>query len=363
MNITFLIGNGFDLGLGLETQYKQFYKEYTRTKSESGNILKFKTEIAQNIEQWSDFEVALGKHCNGKQKEEVLSQFENFVEAFIKYLTIQEARIVDINQEEIAETFLKAMKTFYNVRTADKEAIETLFANNAHTQHKYKFISFNYTKCVDLFVASYSKIVKEKQLSHTYQGTTKVSSVDKNVIHVHGYTQENMIMGVNDISQIDNEEFRKDEEIVEEIVKPRANINAKMNYDVMATNAIKESQLICIYGMSIGETDKKWWELIINWLHESANRRLLILKHDRDVEKGVLHKYSRAERDLVKKFLAFSTLNDGAKQILKKRIHVEFNHDVFSLKLVKDEPQKTIKKEETITITKKRTYKEKRVTA
>ena len=30
MNITFLLGNGFDIGLGMPTRYEDFYKEYCK---------------------------------------------------------------------------------------------------------------------------------------------------------------------------------------------------------------------------------------------------------------------------------------------------------------------------------------------
>lgn len=46
MQITFLIGNGFDIGLGLKTRYTEFYKEYIRlAPNDSENIIKFKQEL------------------------------------------------------------------------------------------------------------------------------------------------------------------------------------------------------------------------------------------------------------------------------------------------------------------------------
>ena len=39
MNITFLMGNGFDVGLGLKTQYKDFY-EYFIEKAPEDNMIK-----------------------------------------------------------------------------------------------------------------------------------------------------------------------------------------------------------------------------------------------------------------------------------------------------------------------------------
>ena len=60
--ITFLIGNGFDLGLGLKTRFKDFYTQYLEYNSTNKNILEFKGEIARDIESWSDFEYQLGQY-------------------------------------------------------------------------------------------------------------------------------------------------------------------------------------------------------------------------------------------------------------------------------------------------------------
>ena len=62
MNILFLIGNGFDLNLGMKTNYNDFYKYYASKQSSSDLIQKLKKEIDGNIENWSDLELALGKY-------------------------------------------------------------------------------------------------------------------------------------------------------------------------------------------------------------------------------------------------------------------------------------------------------------
>ena len=70
MNITFLIGNGFDLGIGLNTGYENFYDEYSKIQAtDNTNILSFKTMLdnrnmleESKIIDWSDFEKAFGQH-------------------------------------------------------------------------------------------------------------------------------------------------------------------------------------------------------------------------------------------------------------------------------------------------------------
>ena len=62
MNITFLIGNGFDLNLGLNTGYKDFLKEYVRIKSNVYYLDKFKEDILENFDTWASAEEAFGKY-------------------------------------------------------------------------------------------------------------------------------------------------------------------------------------------------------------------------------------------------------------------------------------------------------------
>ena len=64
MNVTFLIGNGFDLGIGLKTAYSDFYNVYCKSDSnDSLAVKKFKSEIQGNYENWSDFEAAFGEYA------------------------------------------------------------------------------------------------------------------------------------------------------------------------------------------------------------------------------------------------------------------------------------------------------------
>ena len=62
MNVTFLIGNGFDLGIGLKTAYSDFYDVYCHPLDRDGmQIRRFKSDLLTNYENWSDFEMAFGE--------------------------------------------------------------------------------------------------------------------------------------------------------------------------------------------------------------------------------------------------------------------------------------------------------------
>ena len=66
MDITFLVGNGFDLSLGYKTSYEDFYKYYIKqpiNPEHEEAISRLKTSIKKDRKRklWSDYEIGLGK--------------------------------------------------------------------------------------------------------------------------------------------------------------------------------------------------------------------------------------------------------------------------------------------------------------
>lgn len=62
MRILLIVGNGFDLNLGLPTSYRHFYKYYLEhTESRNEHVNKLKSIIKDDIENWSDLELKLGE--------------------------------------------------------------------------------------------------------------------------------------------------------------------------------------------------------------------------------------------------------------------------------------------------------------
>ena len=63
-------------------------------------------------------------------------------------------------------------------------------------------------------------------------------------------------MGVDNIKQISNLKFRLSKEIQNSIVKPLINFHDRFKRDEYAERLINESDIIFIYGSSLGKTDK-----------------------------------------------------------------------------------------------------------
>jgi len=99
MNITFLIGNGFDVNLGLKTRYIDFYKYFSSLESakDSAAVKKFKKEITAFIKDevhhtsedcidWRDLAVALGKWSKYLSEDDVDDFHISIIDSLKDYL-------------------------------------------------------------------------------------------------------------------------------------------------------------------------------------------------------------------------------------------------------------------------------------
>ena len=83
-NITFLIGNGFDLSFGVHSQYRDIYKAYSETQTSAEP---FVDNFKEEIQHWSNFEMDLAKFaakCSTEaQIVDCLRDFKQFTEDYL----------------------------------------------------------------------------------------------------------------------------------------------------------------------------------------------------------------------------------------------------------------------------------------
>lgn len=333
MNITFIIGNGFDMNIGLQTSYSAFLKEYKQGKQNDTELIKwFKKEVLSDEELWASAEVAFGRtteqFSNKKYTAENFYEcYEDFCINLAEYLKNQEKRIDDEIIKELAtSSFLKAITNWLGgFREAEKETINSI-VNKIGGGFQYNFISFNYTLTLDRCV---NPIKNAKGILGTRTfGNTSYGNNIGNIYHVHGYTDKDMVFGVNDESQISDLSIFDgfDGEYLNQLIKIKTNKMNNQNMDAKVHNLLKNSDLIYIYGMSIGETDKLWWGRICEIMKERKNLQLLIYNYEAPTEELFQLKFRlfvNKERD---KFLSFSNLNDADKKLLSERIHFARNN-------------------------------------
>ena len=141
-----------------------------------------------------------------------------------------------------------------------------------------------------------------------------------------------MVLGVNDKNQIANKNFQRDIEKKELLIKEEINKSYKNSRIQEARAAIDDSSVICVFGMSIGETDKMWWQYIAKWLQGSEARKLVIFARDSEVARN--SKYTnKCKRDMTERIKKNGDLIGVWNQV-ESRIHVEVNADIFSFELV-----------------------------
>lgn len=273
MNITFLIGNGFDLNLKLNTRYSDFYKYYI--ENDPKDLLS--KSIKNDYEMWSDLEVGLGeflKDIDENQIEEFLDSKSTLERMLSEYLTLENNRVCIKDEKAIAEEFKKKVLNFFSDFNAlDKEHYHQVIGSTK-VQINYNFITFNYTNVLDAIISATQKNCKP--FGHHSSGN---SGYNDNIMpphHIHGKLSEDLILGLDNAEQILNEKLKSNPKLTNYIIKSVVNTALGEKKIEKAKEIIDKSRYICLFGLSIGDTDGMWWKYIIEWLKRDANNRLVL---------------------------------------------------------------------------------------
>nr|WP_298924029.1 AbiH family protein [uncultured Allomuricauda sp.] len=330
MQILYIIGNGFDLNLDLKTSYNHFYKHYISVESDNVNVQKLKENISKTYDSWADLELELGNYTQHLEKIEEFDQISfDIGEELSKYLHLEEKKLEDFefDQQKFFDYLCFPERLFL---PADTERL-IAFKNKWRGHHwNLNIYTLNYTTVIE-------NIFGEKQknvllANHTSNATIKLEEIK----HIHGYLDNDMVIGVNDISQIKNEAFKENRDILESIVKTECNKANRNNIDRQFTNKINAANLICIFGSSIGDTDNKWWELIGERLKADCN--LIIFTKGEEIPPRIRHMQARAERTIRNDFLNKTNLFETEMEAVEDKIFIGLNSGMF------DEIKKPIEK-------------------
>ncbi|EAF5295717.1 hypothetical protein JSZ40_002826 [Listeria monocytogenes] len=295
MEITYLVGNGFDMMYGLKTSYNQFYeymlREFSKNKIKNNF---FYNQIKEDVVKWSDFEWMIGlstkseREVNdflakneqftetdlGKElfdKKHFLDSLEEFHEDFENYLKMEEEKAYIPNLEDALISFLKELDDVFFTQIA-----EVLHPKMSPCEIKINFLQFNYTNILDRAILKIDWEVVEKSLYELLKidETYKVTVVLGENIHVHESLGKGSFLGVNDRSQLNMSLFSTAE--LNYLIKPET-ID---EYDYLKLgqlySIINRTGLFVIFGMSLGATDLLWWQELIK---KVINENVLIVLH------------------------------------------------------------------------------------
>ena len=335
MNILYLIGNGFDLNLGLNTKLSHVIENIIDEETDNSEILKLKERLIKNKDLWwSDFELQLGQHTkefNPKTIDAYDNQYNYFVKKIKNLFEKQEKRI-NYNKDNnflIARTFMKQIITFYNYLPDTSKEIVINSMKNIYNDDNiyYDFITFNYTSVLDNFV----KCTKDVFNKNDYSTPMPIISLKAvihtlgKIIHIHGTLEDGLILGVDNIEQIANKRISKINSFIPKIIKQETIKALGRNTTIEAIELIDKSNIIIAFGLSLGITDKYWWNYIINWLMKDNERQFILFIYNDKIDTALnLTKLNTKEKA---KTRLFSVLNKSAQKkynIYKDRIHFIF---------------------------------------
>ena len=285
MNIVHVIGNGFDLNHGLPTSYAHFYEFYFQLRPQKGDteaVVKLREKLREKLydeqtDRWADLEKTLG---------EVTTEFETdseFEEAYLdiyrhllEYLKAVYDNSEVLKYEKFEETIYRDLAMPWK-HLVQRERIE-LEGNLPVEDSHVSIINFNYTdtlaRLCDLSKSVGKNMGRYDNRSTIYDGCQ----------HVHHRLESNdIILGVDNSTQILNERFRGDEMVQNYLIKPQTNTGMGNMVDTYCLELIRKARVISIYGMSIGETDSTWWKEIGNRLIKDNNVRVLYFPFVSDI--------------------------------------------------------------------------------
>lgn len=321
MRILYIIGNGFDMNIGLETSYNQFYKYYEKVSSEKESVLHLKRDISNKFETWADLELALGEYTQNLKSvaelDEVLSDIGQHLSV---YLRLEEEKLekYQFDRNRFFEYLCFPERSFL---PTDQERIEELKSKWKSQQWNLNIYTFNYTSVIE-------KILGEKQndVFLAYHYSTLPVHLGE-IKHIHGFLDEDMVIGVNDILQIKNEPFRENQDVLESVVKSECNKANRNKIDHLFTQRISAANLIVIFGSSLGETDNKWWQLIGERLKSDCF--LIIFAKDETILPRMRHLQLRKEREIKNAFLRKTNLKENEVEPIREKIFIGYNSGFF----------------------------------
>lgn len=304
MLITLFIGNGFDLNNGLQTTFTDFYNHIKSTKSEY-DIRKndIYSCIEKDRDKWSYFEMQLGQltfKYSEEQKNKLLEDIDEFREDFIDYMTDQN-ELFSFEKEPSKQALVKTITEYMSqLEAVEREDILSIY-NSTPSNRMFNFINFNYTNTLEQVV---NLIDKRGSLLTSSVKNSNYGNYLGEIIPIHKQLETGMFLGVNDESQMNSEIFSPTEKM--SLIKPEANDGFREDTNKKVENIIQKSSMVIIYGMSLGETDKKWWVYLGRWLKEGQNNRLIIYVHDSKFSKKSPRHYFDKRTEYEDRFLGFS---------------------------------------------------------
>lgn len=357
MVITYLIGNGFDLNIGLETSYKYFIENsYTKNINEEKreHIKKFKLYLKEainkesnggsnnrfEIDEWKDAELSFGEFTANTEIIKNYTEFDecyaDFCDELTEYLRIEEKKLTYTNVfvNNFFDDIINFRTKMFNNQALRIQRVPEIDLKDAIVN----FIDFNYTTIID-------NLLSEKNIG-------KIDEVKfGELIHIHGDLDTGIILGVDNEGQISKKEIFNNHGSYSQrnFIKPQS---IDMRYDDKKNRCIeliRKSDYIVIFGSSIGDTDRTWWNQVCEALRIdkhvifTTGEELELSKNPNRAIRDFNNEVEKRKTDFVNKIQLNSYFNGrGWEPYLASAIsHIYYaNYNMFkNLKILEDKKE------------------------
>ena len=186
MNITFLIGNGFDINLGLKTRYVDFYDYYQKHASEHSMILQLIRDD-KNKEKWADLELALGeklKEINAVNVDSFMDAHAELDSLLIDYLEEEQKKYtIETMKDEIVTELIRSLQEFTEELSAEEQrSYQATFDADKNESLHYNFITFNYTDILDEIIKKVKSTKPDLGTHRAINGLSKKRTLGEGLI-------------------------------------------------------------------------------------------------------------------------------------------------------------------------------------
>lgn len=343
MNVTWIIGNGFDVNLGLKTGYRSFLNDcYLKGADESGyrtHLIRAVDEdpFAKNARYWSDLEALLGvssQYYTNDEQELFTDTFEDIESQFISYVRGEERRLPDTLPSECIDEFKRSIGEFYYSMPPRERSIFGL--QHVRDAIYHRFVCLNYTHSLDSFIAALADdgLIKSRQV-----GGTTFRDAASAPLHVHGIMGEDqdsvrdIVFGVDSIGQIKNETFAQDELFVERWVKENENTSLYQNLsEDSLTDVVGDADVFCVYGCSLGASDRRIWQMVARRMANQSHVLLVLFVYGYP-DRHALHAraFQRARGEWMDTFRKAADMSADDYAAIRDRVHILPSKDLFRM--------------------------------
>lgn len=289
--------------------------------------------VKEGAREWADFEKKLGEYTSnleffeGNAVEAALDCKEAIDVDLAAFIASEDKKVSDEFIEANSESVMASLAYWYSaLQPLERQQILGHYSTDLGLN--VSIVTFNYTTLLPRLFNAFG--TSEHSTPEDSWGVSFIRLI--HLVQAHGALGREPICGVNDVSQIGSDALSKNEDIVSTFVKGEIQKLFGSVDDRRAEDIILGSNILIIFGLSLGETDMRWWETVVKLLKDGDYRFVLIASTETLSARRSPASFRRFSKALKDKLLTRGGANDDEKRLLSERIFIIPAGSIFRFK-------------------------------